>query len=127
MRPPQRIAVAIAPGYCSNCLALTHDTEEWDPLGSCRRCNKAHHTMLHPSEPQTGGLIPKPTTKTKKQLHYRATQQRAIEQRTTATLRIVTCPTTARHPTARHKKQQPWEPKVVLSSAYVHRTGEQGV
>ncbi|XP_020712666.1 uncharacterized protein LOC110117577 [Ceratitis capitata] len=83
MRPLQRIVVANAQGYCGNCLALTHVTEECDSLESCRRCNKAHHTMLHPSEPQTSGLIPKPTTKPKKQLHHRATQQRAIEQRTT--------------------------------------------
>ncbi|CAD7001120.1 unnamed protein product [Ceratitis capitata] len=47
MKPPQRLAVAKAQGYCSNCLALTHTTGECDSSSSCKRCHKAHHTLMH--------------------------------------------------------------------------------
>uniref|UniRef100_W8AB51 Uncharacterized protein n=2 Tax=Ceratitis capitata TaxID=7213 RepID=W8AB51_CERCA len=88
MRPPQRIAVANAQGYCSNCLALTHVTEECDSRGKCRRCKKAHHTMLHPPESQysesataTAPAAINKKAKKKQQQRQRATQQLAAQQR----------------------------------------------
>ncbi|CAD6992911.1 unnamed protein product [Ceratitis capitata] len=88
MRPPQRIAVANAQGYCSNCLALTHVTEECDSRGKCRRCKKAHHTMLHPPELQysesataTAPAAINKKAKKKQQQRQRATQQLAAQQR----------------------------------------------
>ncbi|XP_017478633.1 PREDICTED: uncharacterized protein LOC108368305 [Rhagoletis zephyria] len=47
MKPPQRLAVSRAQGYCVNCLALTHTTGECDSPGSCKVCGLAHHTLLH--------------------------------------------------------------------------------
>ncbi|XP_036346371.1 uncharacterized protein LOC118755653 [Rhagoletis pomonella] len=47
MKPPQRLGVARAQGYCVNCLALTHTTGECDSPGSCKTCGLAHHTLLH--------------------------------------------------------------------------------
>ncbi|CAD7000932.1 unnamed protein product [Ceratitis capitata] len=57
MKPPQRLAVAKAQGYCINCLALTHTTGECDSSSSCKRCHKAHHTLVH----QDAAVKRKPT------------------------------------------------------------------
>ncbi|CAD7003241.1 unnamed protein product [Ceratitis capitata] len=46
MKPPQRLAVARAQIYCINCLPLTHTTGECDSSSSCKRCHKAHHTLM---------------------------------------------------------------------------------
>ncbi|CAD6999026.1 unnamed protein product [Ceratitis capitata] len=57
MKPPQRLVVARAQGYCINCLALTHTTGECDSSSSCKRCHKAHHTLMH----QDAAVKRKPT------------------------------------------------------------------
>ncbi|XP_036320542.1 uncharacterized protein LOC118735053 [Rhagoletis pomonella] len=47
MKPPQRLGVARAQGYCVNCLALTHTTGECDSPGSCKTCGLAHHVAAN--------------------------------------------------------------------------------
>ncbi|CAD7000973.1 unnamed protein product [Ceratitis capitata] len=59
MKPPQRLVVARAQGYCMNCLALTHTTGECDSPSSCKRCHKAHHTLMH----QDAAVKCKPATR----------------------------------------------------------------
>ncbi|XP_054091389.1 uncharacterized protein LOC128923037 [Zeugodacus cucurbitae] len=47
MPPLRRHQVTQAHGYCLNCLAHTHTTQECMSDGLCQRCGRLHHTLLH--------------------------------------------------------------------------------
>lgn len=47
MTPEIRLRTALIYRYCSNCLASNHAINECDSVIRCKRCGKAHHTMLH--------------------------------------------------------------------------------
>lgn len=34
-------------GYCGNCMARSHDTNECSSADVCQKCGWAHHTLLH--------------------------------------------------------------------------------
>lgn len=40
--------------YCVNCLARSHDLRSCTSLDTCKRCDRFHHTLLHP-RPQRPG------------------------------------------------------------------------
>lgn len=49
MQPGQRYLVARAHGFCTNCLALSHQRKECSSAATCRVCGLLHHTLLHRS------------------------------------------------------------------------------
>ncbi|XP_039967620.1 uncharacterized protein LOC120779439 [Bactrocera tryoni] len=62
--PMQRQQVAQAHGYCLNCLATSHATQECPSHNRCQICVRGHHTLLHritrsdsrrPPAPRTSG------------------------------------------------------------------------
>ncbi|XP_058456613.1 uncharacterized protein LOC131434010 [Malaya genurostris] len=40
-------------GSCFNCLGRGHRTADCSSMSTCRKCNKKHHTLLHPEETKT--------------------------------------------------------------------------
>lgn len=44
-------------GYCVNCLARSHDLRACRSMDTCRKCDKYHHTLLHPQKRRERGLI----------------------------------------------------------------------
>ncbi|XP_055615124.1 uncharacterized protein LOC129761430 [Toxorhynchites rutilus septentrionalis] len=51
-------------GSCFNCLGKGHRTTDCATSSTCRKCNKRHHTLLHPVETKAEQVVnPTPTTK----------------------------------------------------------------
>lgn len=49
MSVPERKKKVRLLGYCTNCLATSHETDECISDDVCRRCGWTHHTLLHQS------------------------------------------------------------------------------
>ncbi|XP_065360388.1 G-box-binding factor-like [Calliphora vicina] len=49
MTPERRLDIVERLGYCTNCLARSHNIRSCTSMESCIKCNQLHHTMLHPS------------------------------------------------------------------------------
>ncbi|XP_050340718.1 uncharacterized protein LOC126767183 [Bactrocera neohumeralis] len=62
MPPMQRQQVAQAHGYCPNCLATSHATQECPSHNHCQICVRAHHTLLHRTTRRDSGRPPAPRT-----------------------------------------------------------------
>ncbi|XP_049316828.1 uncharacterized protein LOC125779513 [Bactrocera dorsalis] len=62
MPPMQRPQVAQAHGYCLNCLATFHATQESPSHNRCQICVRAHHTLLHRTTRRDSGRPPAPRT-----------------------------------------------------------------
>lgn len=43
----KRLRLVVMHGFCSRCLALSHQTSKCSSRGRCRRCQEDHHTLLH--------------------------------------------------------------------------------
>ncbi|XP_054082761.1 uncharacterized protein LOC128920175 [Zeugodacus cucurbitae] len=55
MPPMQRQQVAQAHGYCLNCLATSHATQECSSNNRCQICVRSHHTLLHRTNRRDAG------------------------------------------------------------------------
>ncbi|XP_039949370.1 uncharacterized protein LOC120767399 [Bactrocera tryoni] len=62
MPPMQRQQVAQPHGYCLNCLATSHATQECPSHNRCQICVRAHHTLLHRTTRRDSGRTPAPRT-----------------------------------------------------------------
>ncbi|XP_050340020.1 uncharacterized protein LOC126766172 [Bactrocera neohumeralis] len=100
MPPMQRQQVAQAHGYCLNCLATSHATQECPSNNRCQICVRAHHTLLHrttrrdsgrPPAPRTSGNVRRsqrtPVTAYRRRGHFPAESRSWRQNRTTSTRR----------------------------------------
>jgi hypothetical protein len=53
MDPGKRVNVAKEHSLCANCLRRGHSSHQCKNKFKCRKCNRAHHTLLHMDQPQS--------------------------------------------------------------------------
>ncbi|XP_039968571.1 uncharacterized protein LOC120780346 [Bactrocera tryoni] len=96
MPPMQRQQVAQAHGYCLNCLATSHATQEYPSQNRCQICVRAHHTLLHratrrPPALRTSGNVRRsqrtPVTAYRRRGHAQVESRSWRQNRTTSTRR----------------------------------------
>lgn len=59
--------------YCVNCLARSHTLRNCQSLDTCRKCDRFHHTLLHPNQHQQRSSIS--TNQQQKKLQRQRKQQ----------------------------------------------------
>lgn len=74
--------------YCVNCLAKSHTVSACDSMATCRKCDRYHHTLLHPEHPRVRGpaqsrLTPAQQQPRKRKMAKQASSQKSQRRRKT--------------------------------------------
>ncbi|KAI8114681.1 hypothetical protein CVS40_12969, partial [Lucilia cuprina] len=71
MTPQERQGVVERLGYCTNCLARSHNIRSCTSMESCVKCKQLQHTLLHPT--RTVGTQSRMTTVSNRRSHNTVT------------------------------------------------------